>query len=264
MRESPNWVRRQDEGDAQATSKPARGTELLELRGQVVTMRTATGGLDKGCVRCPESDINGFVVLARVPGISTGTATRLAEAAPRVRRGAGVALVLRGREYPGPWTIVAPRRQPPPYRATPRWLSGTERGVFRVARAQGGGGAAARRVWCRRQKTPARVIDRRRRRRGLGAPLVQATTLRRVRSGNKGARPAPWPLGWWPSGHGGEQDGHRTTGWRTPVLVSRGRPGVPRAAGRVRSGAPPVIPRCSRSVGGVATRVAAGRGPRPA
>jgi len=53
----PNWVRRQDEGDAQATSKPARATERLELRGQVVTLRTATGGLDKGCVRSPESDI---------------------------------------------------------------------------------------------------------------------------------------------------------------------------------------------------------------
>ena len=70
-------------------------------------------------------------------------------------------MVLRVATRPGgPWRrfftmadrddAVSRRRDPTTHhRATPRWLSGTERGVFRVAQAQGAVGAAARRVSCR-------------------------------------------------------------------------------------------------------------------
>ena len=183
------------------------------------------GGLDKGCVRCLESDITKRCPCPRT-GDLDGDGHQARRGGPQSTSGGGGCLGPAWPRVPGSVDDRGAKTSTSPVQGDSPLALGDRAGSLPRRPCPGGGGAAARRVWCRRQKTPARVIDRRRR--GLGAPLVEPTTLRRVRSGNKGSRLAPsW--GWWPSGHGGEQDGHRMTGWPTPVLVSRGRPGVPPA-----------------------------------
>ena len=192
MRESPNWVRRQDEGDAQATSTPARGTENLstELRGQVVSRR------------------------------------------PPVRGDSPLALGDRAGSLP---------RRPCP---GGRW--GRRRGVCGVGdrRPRHASSIDGDGVWVHLSFRPQRYV--------VCGPATRAHALLLRLWG--GGRPV--------TGENRTATGRQAGGH--PCSCPGVDLGYPCAAGRVRSGAAPVTPRCSRSVGDVSTRDAAGRGPRPA
>ena len=187
------------------------------------------GGLDKGCVRCPESDRTNRCPCPRT-GDLDGDGHQARRGGPqRVRRGAGAALVLRvaastrvrGRSWrrdancPGRGRLPAGSRGP----------SG-ESSASPVPR--GAVGAAARRVWCRRREDPG--TRHRSTATGSGCTSRSADNATSCAVRQQGVTPCSFTSWWWwPSGHGGEPDGHRATGWPTPVLVSRGRPGVPPA-----------------------------------
>jgi len=142
------------------------------------------GGLDKGCIRFPESDKTNRCPCPGTRGSRRGRPPGSPGRPPESTSGGGGCLGPEcGRESPGPWTIAAPRRRLRSKGDSPLALGDRAGSLPRRPCPEGGGGGGAACVVSATEKTPARVIDRRRR--GLGAPLVQPTTLRRLRYGSK-------------------------------------------------------------------------------
>ena len=167
--------------------------------GRDSTAGRRDGGLDKGCVRCPESDTTNRCPCPRT-GDLDGDGHQARRGGPQSSSGGGGCLGPAWPRVPGSVDDRGAETPTSPVRGDSPLALGDRAGSLPRRPCPGGRWGRRRGVCGSATKTPARVIVRRRR--GLGAPLVQATTLRRVRSGNKGARPAPSPLGWWPSGHG--------------------------------------------------------------
>jgi hypothetical protein len=219
-------------------SPPATYAGGVPARLRVVVTLMPGCGLDKGCVRCPESDTNEPLSLPAHRGSRRGWPPGSPRRPPEYVGGRGLL-----------WSCVWPRVRGPvdaerrdvdcPVQATPRWLSGTERGVSASPSPRGRLGAAARRVWCRRRRDPG--TRHRSTATGSGCTTRSAGHATSCAVRQQGAGPCSFTAGVVAvrsRGRTGRPPGDRLadTTSRCPG-VDLGHP--PCAAGRVRSGASP-------------------------